>query len=218
MPWRVLIGTSGWHYDSWRGPFYPKGLPIKSQLQYYASQFSTVELNGVFYRTPTPEAVRSWYEQTGNDFVFAWKASKFITHWKRLSQNSVNSLELLDARRKGWTDPVSVAARLSGRLGPVGFVLQAAVQQAALQFRISASELVCAADFKVVVRTQHRALPVGPSRSPGTLDAHRGFRLCPGARPDRSLPRTLSPGDPGTMGQAHQVLEQAGLRRIRLFR
>jgi hypothetical protein len=63
---KVLIGTSGWHYDSWRGPFFPKGLPIKSQLQYYASQFSTAELNGVFYRTPTPEAVRSWREQTGN--------------------------------------------------------------------------------------------------------------------------------------------------------
>jgi uncharacterized protein YecE (DUF72 family) len=95
---RVLIGTSGWHYDSWRGPFYPAGLPIKSQLQYYASQFQTAELNGVFYRTPTPEAVSSWKKQTGKDFVFTWKASKFITHWKRLSSNSVNSLELMEDR------------------------------------------------------------------------------------------------------------------------
>src|ERR1700709_1118040 len=95
---RIFIGTSGWHYDSWRGPFFPPGLPIKSQLQYYASQLQTAELNGVFYRTPTREAVQSWYEQTGSDFVFAWKASKFITHWKRLSENSVNSLELLDDR------------------------------------------------------------------------------------------------------------------------
>ena len=94
---RVLIGTSGWHYDSWRGPFYPAGLPIKAQLQYYASQFETAELNGVFYRTPTPDAVRSWKEQTGRDFVYTWKASKFITHWKRLSANSVNSLELLES-------------------------------------------------------------------------------------------------------------------------
>src|SRR3978361_1107206 len=95
---RVLIGTSGWHYDSWRGPFFPKGLPLKSQLQFYASQFSTAELNGVFYRTPTLEAVRGWREQTGDDFIFAWKASKFITHWKRLSEKSVNSLELLEDR------------------------------------------------------------------------------------------------------------------------
>src|SRR3954454_17404758 len=97
MP-RILIGTSGWHYDSWRGPFFPKRLPLKNQLQFYASQFSTAELNGVFYRTPTPEAVTAWREQTGKDFVFAWKASKFITHWKRLSANSVNSLELMEDR------------------------------------------------------------------------------------------------------------------------
>lgn len=94
MAGRVVIGTSGWHYDSWRGPFFPKGLP-KRQLQYYASQFPTTELNGVFYRTPSQAAVRDWEEQTGKDFVFAWKASRFITHWKRLSENSLNSLELL---------------------------------------------------------------------------------------------------------------------------
>ena len=95
---RVLIGTSGWHYDSWRGPFFPKGLRRKEELSYYGSQFSTTELNGVFYRTPTPKAVESWRDQTGQDFIFAWKASKFITHWKRLSNNSVNSLELLEDR------------------------------------------------------------------------------------------------------------------------
>ena len=61
---RVLIGTSGWHYDSWRGPFFPKGLPLKEQLPYYSSQFSTTELNGVFYRTPTSKAVKSWRDRT----------------------------------------------------------------------------------------------------------------------------------------------------------
>ena len=95
---RVLIGTSGWHYESWRGPFFPDGLRIKDQLPYYSSRFSTTELNGVFYRTPTPDTVRSWRDQTGRDFIFAWKASKFITHWKRLSDNSVNSLALLEDR------------------------------------------------------------------------------------------------------------------------
>jgi len=76
----------------------PAGLPIKSQLQYYASQFQSAELNGMFYRTPTPQAVGSWKEQTGKSFVFTWKASKFITHWKRLSANSVDSLELMEDR------------------------------------------------------------------------------------------------------------------------
>jgi uncharacterized protein YecE (DUF72 family) len=110
---RILIGTSGWHYDSWRGPFYPAGLPVKAQLQYYASQFETAELNGVFYRTPTRDAVQSWKEQTGADFIFSWKASKFITHWKRIGENSANSLELLEDR----------LSLLGKKAGPVLFQL-----------------------------------------------------------------------------------------------
>ncbi|WP_420965884.1 DUF72 domain-containing protein [Bradyrhizobium sp. B120] len=110
---RILIGTSGWHYSSWRGPFFPKGLPLKQQLDYYATQFPTTELNGVFYRTPTAKAVTGWHDATGADFVFAWKASKFITHWKRLSANSVNSLELLEDR----------LLLLRNKVGPILFQL-----------------------------------------------------------------------------------------------
>jgi len=110
---RILIGTSGWHYQSWRGPFFPSDLRIKDQLPYYASQFATTELNGVFYRTPKLEAVTSWREQTGDGFVFAWKASKFITHWKRLSEKSANSLELIEER----------LALLGEKAGPVLFQL-----------------------------------------------------------------------------------------------
>jgi uncharacterized protein YecE (DUF72 family) len=112
-PYRVRIGTSGWHYDSWRGPFFPEGLGLKHRLQYYASQFDTAELNGVFYRTPTPQAVQRWYAETGDDFIFSWKASKFITHWKRLSQNAVNSLTLLEER----------LSLLQEKAGPVLFQL-----------------------------------------------------------------------------------------------
>jgi uncharacterized protein YecE (DUF72 family) len=112
-PGRVRIGTSGWHYDSWRGPFFPNGLGLKHQLQYYASQFDTAELNAVFYRTPTPQAVQHWYAETGDDFIFSWKASKFITHWKRLSQNAVNSLALLEER----------LSLLQEKAGPVLFQL-----------------------------------------------------------------------------------------------
>jgi uncharacterized protein YecE (DUF72 family) len=110
---RVLIGTSGWHYQSWRGPFFPRELMIRHQLQYYATQFSTTELNGVFYRTPTPESVLAWHDTTPEDFVFAWKASKFITHWKRLSDASRNSLELMEDR----------LALLGDKAGPILFQL-----------------------------------------------------------------------------------------------
>lgn len=95
---QVRIGTSGWSYKSWKGPFYPPELRASDQLSYYATQFATTELNGVFYRTPTVEAVKAWRDQTPEGFVFAWKASKFITHWKRLSERSANSLELLESR------------------------------------------------------------------------------------------------------------------------
>jgi uncharacterized protein YecE (DUF72 family) len=110
---RILIGTSGWHYDSWRGPFFPPGLMVKHQLQYYATQFSTTELNGVFYRTPSKSSVACWRDTTSDEFLFAWKASKFITHWKRLSDRSRNSVELMENR----------LAVLGDKAGPVLFQL-----------------------------------------------------------------------------------------------
>ena len=62
---------AGWSYPSWRGPFFPREVMVKHHLAYYATQFSTAELNGMFYRTPSFEAVRGWREQTPKDFVFA---------------------------------------------------------------------------------------------------------------------------------------------------
>ena len=125
---------------------FPKVLPSRLHLQFYASQFGSTELNGVFYRTPTEEAVRTWAEQTPEDFVFAWKASKFITHWKRLNQTSVNSIALLKlvaaARRKSWASPVSVAAAIPERSQQDRRISQAPPFAPALRLRISPSQLV----------------------------------------------------------------------------
>jgi uncharacterized protein YecE (DUF72 family) len=96
----LRIGTSGWSYKSWRGPFFPKDVKLKDQLSFYAARFNAAELNAPFYRTPELKAVRNWVEQTPDDFRFAWKASKFITHWKRLSEKCENSLALLETRLK----------------------------------------------------------------------------------------------------------------------
>ena len=104
----LLMGTSGWSHRSWRGPFFPMRLPVKRHLEYYATQFEIVELNGVFYRTPSAESVARWGDETGRHFVFAWKASKFISHWKRLTENSTNSLQLLEH----W---LSILAKRSGQ-------------------------------------------------------------------------------------------------------
>jgi uncharacterized protein YecE (DUF72 family) len=83
MP-QTRIGVSGWNYDGWRGPFYPRGLPAARQLAYASRQFNSLEINGSFYSLKTPETYRHWYEQTPRGFVFALKGSRFITHNKKL--------------------------------------------------------------------------------------------------------------------------------------
>lgn len=81
----VRIGCSGWNYPHWREPVYPKGLPARRWLEHYASLFETVEVNSTFYRLPSRAAVERWVEQTPPSFVFAVKASRFLTHVKRLA-------------------------------------------------------------------------------------------------------------------------------------
>jgi uncharacterized protein YecE (DUF72 family) len=80
----VRIGCSGWNYRDWRGTFYPEGVPARRWLECYAERFDTVELNTTFYRLPTVEAVARWVEQTPPGFVFSAKASRYLTHIKRL--------------------------------------------------------------------------------------------------------------------------------------
>jgi uncharacterized protein YecE (DUF72 family) len=95
----VWIGTSGWTYDGWRGRFYPSDLAKKEWLAWYGKRFASTEINGSFYRTPSVEAVQAWRDQTPSGFLFAWKASKFITHWKRLNPATCgNSLDLMLTR------------------------------------------------------------------------------------------------------------------------
>jgi len=84
MSAKYYIGCSGWHYEHWRGPYYPRGLPKPQWLRFYARQFTTVELNSSFYRLPAEKSFTTWREATPDDFVFAVKASRFITHIRRL--------------------------------------------------------------------------------------------------------------------------------------
>ena len=80
----VLIGCSGWQYKHWRDTFYPKGVPQKSWLEFYCERFQIVELNNSFYRLPPPETFAQWKERTPSDFIVAVKASRYLTHIKRL--------------------------------------------------------------------------------------------------------------------------------------
>jgi uncharacterized protein YecE (DUF72 family) len=80
------IGCSGWNYADWRGPVYPEGEPQRRWLELYAQRFDTVEVNTTFYRLPRREAVANWVKQTPDDFIFAVKASRYLTHIKRLTE------------------------------------------------------------------------------------------------------------------------------------
>lgn len=81
----VRIGCSGWQYKDWRELFYPKGCAQHRWLQHYARTFGTVEVNSTFYRLASRDAVARWVDQTPHDFVFALKASRYLTHIKRLA-------------------------------------------------------------------------------------------------------------------------------------
>jgi uncharacterized protein YecE (DUF72 family) len=82
----VIIGTSGWQYRDWRGLFYPPKLPQRLWLEHYVQFFATVESNNAFYRLPELETFRKWRERTPPDFRWAVKASRFLTHIKRLRE------------------------------------------------------------------------------------------------------------------------------------
>jgi uncharacterized protein YecE (DUF72 family) len=104
----VLAGTSGWQYRDWRGAFYPPGVPQRRWLEHYARQFATVENNGTFYRLPAREVFASWRERVPGDFVMTVKASRYLTHVRRLRDPADPVRRLLAA-----------AAGLGGGLGPV---------------------------------------------------------------------------------------------------
>jgi uncharacterized protein YecE (DUF72 family) len=106
----VRVGCSGWNYDDWRGRLYPEGLGKQRWLGRYAEVFDTVEVNSTFYRLASRDAVARWVEDTPDDFVFAAKASRYLTHVRRL-----RDLRQGIARYYERIEPLVE----SGKLGPV---------------------------------------------------------------------------------------------------
>jgi uncharacterized protein YecE (DUF72 family) len=81
---KLHIGTSGWHYDHWKGPFYPEDLTTERWLSFYSEHLDTVEINNSFYQLPETETLESWRLTTPEGFLFAVKASRYVTHMKKL--------------------------------------------------------------------------------------------------------------------------------------
>ena len=108
----IYVGTSGYSYKEWKGSFYPVELPDKEMLAYYGGRFNTVEINNTFYRLPTVKLLTSWAEQVPEGFRFTLKASRKITHEKRLKEAQEETDYL-----------VNTALGLDGRLGTILFQL-----------------------------------------------------------------------------------------------
>jgi len=108
----IHIGTSGWSYEHWKGAFYPEGLPGKQMLEYYAQQFRSVEINSSFYHLPEQQTLQHWCECTPRDFRFTVKASRYITHMKKLRDPQKTVPAFLDR-----------ISLLGDKLGPVLFQL-----------------------------------------------------------------------------------------------
>lgn len=109
---KIYIGTSGWHYLHWRGPFYPVDLSPNNFLEYYTRHFRTVEINNTFYRLPEARAFNTWRDKVPTGFVFAVKASRFITHVKRLKDPATPTANFVER-----------AKILGDKLGPVLFLI-----------------------------------------------------------------------------------------------
>jgi len=108
----LYIGTSGWHYKHWIGSFYPEELPKKNMLKYYVQFFSSVEINNSFYKLPDQTTFQNWSEQAPVNFIFSVKASRYITHMKKL-KNVSSSLNLF----------LEAIKPLKNHLGPILFQL-----------------------------------------------------------------------------------------------
>lgn len=108
----IHIGTSGWHYDHWQGVFYQRKLPKKDFLAHYKDRFKTVEINNTFYQLPNCRTLKQWHDTVPADFIFSVKASRYITHMKKLKDGAESTAKFFDA--------VKV---LGKKLGPILFQL-----------------------------------------------------------------------------------------------
>jgi len=155
----LLIGTSGWQYRDWRGGFYPAGVPAARWLEHYATQFPAVENNGTFYRLAALATFADWRSRTPDGFVMAIKASRYLTHIRRLRDPAEPVARLLAA-----------AVGLGDRLGPVLVQLPPTLQadpallDAALGEFPAAARALKFAEPRVCVEFRHQSWETEPIR------------------------------------------------------
>jgi uncharacterized protein YecE (DUF72 family) len=158
----LFVGTSGWQYRHWRETFYPKGVPQRVWLEFFAERFATVESNAAFYRLPEAEWFAAWADRTPADFVMAVKASRYLTHILRLNEPQ-EPVQMLVER----------ASRLGTKLGPILIQLPPSLH---LEFeRLAATLAAFPSDWRVAVEFRHASWYTDEVRA--LLEKH-GAALC----------------------------------------
>ncbi|MGX7826765.1 DUF72 domain-containing protein [Actinokineospora sp. 24-640] len=185
MTGTVRIGTSGWVYPPWRGVFYPKGVPQKKELAYLAGVLNSVEINASFYSLQRPSSYQNWRDQTPEDFVFAVKGSRFITHMKRLR----------DAEEAMANFFASGLLALGPKLGPILWQLPATFpfEPDVIDAFLTALPRTTAEAAALATRHDHRL----EGRAHTTTDA------------DRPLRHAVEPRHPGFLSQEFTTLMRA---------
>jgi uncharacterized protein YecE (DUF72 family) len=168
----VLIGTSGWQYASWKGRFYPADLKQAAWLEHYADRFQVVEVNNAFYRLPEVSTFEAWAQRTPDDFIVGVKASRYLTHIKRLADPEEPVARFLER-----------ATHLGPKLGPI--LLQLPPTLSASLDRLEATLSQFPSGVRVAVEFRHDSWFSDETRS--LLEA-KGAALCLADSPRRTTP------------------------------
>ncbi|KWW97954.1 DUF72 domain-containing protein [Carbonactinospora thermoautotrophica] len=168
---QCLVGTSGWQYRHWRGVLYPPGLPQRRWLEEYARHFPTVEVNNAFYRLPERHVFADWRARTPDGFVVAVKASRYLTHVRRLADPEEPVHRLMER-----------VTALGDRLGPI--LLQLPPNLHAVPDRLDACLRAFPREVRVAVEPRHRSWWSEEVRA--VLERH-GAALCWADRDSRPV-------------------------------
>jgi uncharacterized protein YecE (DUF72 family) len=168
----LYIGTSGWQYGHWRGVFYPTRLPQGKWLPYFADRFQTVEVNNTFYNLPEKSVFEHWRENTPDDFIFALKMSRYLTHLKRL-QDPAEPVQRFMER----------ATALGPKCGPI--LLQLPPSYRADLDLLDSALAAFGPSVRVAVEFRHESWFVPETRK---LLEHRRAALCLADSPRRKQP------------------------------
>lgn len=197
----LLIGTSGWVYKHWMGRFYPQQLSHEQQLSFYAQDFSTVEVNFSFYRLPQRSVFESWRAQTPEGFVFAVKASRYLTHMKKLKEPNEPLGRLMER-----------AGGLQEKLGPILFQFPHTWSLNIERLQSFLEVLAIYPQQKYTFEFRHKSWLIPQVYN---LLEHAGLALCLPVSPE--LPLDISLTAPWTYLRMHRGELETSYSEVELF-